>query len=102
MASEHDRIRTLAGRVRWLDRYRRLIAIGAAIVSAPLLILELSSVLGAEWPEMHATLLSIMCGVILWWIVEVALVWLTAVWETECDRLIRDRGVPPARVVLRK
>jgi hypothetical protein len=38
----------------------------------------------------------------LWWVVEVALVWLTAVWETECDRLMRDNGVPPARVVIRK
>ena len=102
MADDVERIHTLAGRVRWLDRYRRFLAISAAVIAAPVLTVELGTVLGTEWPEMHATLLGLMLGVMLWWFVEVALVWITAVWETECDRLIRDRGMPPARIVLRK
>ena len=57
------------------------------------------SVLLADWPEMHATLLSLMVGVIVWWILEVAMIYLTALWETEHDRLIRDRGLPRAIVV---
>jgi len=39
-------------------------------------------------------------GVIVWWTIEVGLVHLTALWETEHDRLIRDRGLPRT-VVLR-
>jgi hypothetical protein len=34
--------------------------------------------------------------VIVWWIIEVGLVYVTAVWETEHDRLVRDRGLPCA------
>ena len=94
------RIETLAARVRWLDRYRRSVALTAAIVIAPFLIAELAGVLGADWPEMHATLLSLMLGVIVWWIIEVGLVYLTALWETEHERLVRDRGLP--RAILHK
>jgi hypothetical protein len=86
----------LAARVRWLDRYRRSVAILAATIVAPLLIAEVADVLGAEWPEMHATLLSVMLGIIVWWIIEVGLVYVTALWETEHDRLLRDRGLPRA------
>jgi len=42
-------------------------------------------VLGAEWPQIHATVLSVMLGVIVWWVIEVGLVYLTALWETEHD-----------------
>ena len=61
-----------------------------------------SWVFGADWPVFHARLLAIMVGVIAWWLVEVALAWVTALWETEADRLLRDRGLPPMRVVRRK
>jgi len=93
---------TLAARVRWLDRYRRWIALSAAALTAPLLIAQLGDLLGAEWPQLHATLLSLMLGVIVWWIVEVGLVYVTAVWETEHDRLVRDRGLPRAILRLRR
>jgi hypothetical protein len=99
MADDSERIVTLAGRVRWLDRHRRLIAIAAAALTAPLIMAVLDQVLGTDWPEMHATLLMLMIGVMLWWFVEVGLVWITAVWETEYDRMIRDRGMPVARLV---
>jgi hypothetical protein len=90
------RVDQLAARVRWLDRYRRALAISAAAMIAPILIAQVAGVLGADWPEIHATVLSVMLGVIVWWVVEVGLVYVTALWETEHDRLIRDRGLPRA------
>ena len=102
MADDVERMNTLAGRVRWLDRYRRVAAISIAALAAPPIMAVLDQVLGTDWPEMHATLLMLMLGVMLWWFVEVALVWITAVWEAEYDRLLRDRGMPPARLVVRK
>lgn len=90
------RVDRLAARVRWLDRYRRFTAISAAALIAPVLIAQVADVLGADWPRIHATVLSIMLGVIVWWVIEVGLVYVTALWETEHDRLIRDRGLPRA------
>src|SRR5215510_5269511 len=94
------RVDQLAARVRWLDRYRRILAISAATMIAPILIAHVAAVLGADWPQIHATVLSVMLGVIVWWIIEVGLVYVTALWETEHDRLVRDRGLP--RAILRK
>ena len=34
----HQRVDQLAARVRWLDRYRRMLAISAAAIVAPILI----------------------------------------------------------------
>jgi hypothetical protein len=94
-----DRIEVLARRVRWLDCYRRGIAIGIAIVLAPFVIHELSSFLGVEWPQFHATLLTLVACVFAWWMIEVGLAWMAALWETECDRLTRDRGLPRAELL---
>lgn len=96
------RIESLAWRVRWLDRYRRLIAIAAAVMFAPIVIAKLSVALGAEWPRMHATALGAMVGVGVWCIVEIVLAWVTAVWETDLSLLLRDRGLPRAYVYVRK
>jgi hypothetical protein len=92
----HRRVDQLAARVRWLDRYRRFMAISAAAVIAPVLIAQVAGVLGADWPQIHATVLSVMLGVIVWWVIEVGLVYVTALWETEHDRLLRERGLPRA------
>ncbi|HET7504470.1 MAG TPA: hypothetical protein VFK02_25790 [Kofleriaceae bacterium] len=92
------RIDQLAHRVRWLDRYRRMLAVAAAAVISPILIARLAAQLGAEWPQMHVTMLTGMLGVIVWWIVEVGLVYVTALWETEYYRLANDRGLPRAIV----
>ncbi len=100
MSNRPSRTELLTSRVRWLDRYRRGVAIIAAIVISPLLVAQLIAGLGGEWPEIHATLLSLMLGVMVWCVVEVALVWVTAWWATECDRLLRDRGLP--RAIVRK
>lgn len=86
--------------MRWLDRFRRWIAISAATIVSPLLIARVADALGADWPQIHATVLSVMLGVIVWWVIEVGLVYITALWETEHDRLLREHGLPRA-VVLR-
>jgi polyferredoxin len=92
----HRRVDQLAARVRWLDRHRRLLAISAAALVSPILIAQVAEVLGADWPQIHATVLSVMLGVIVWWVIEVGLIYVTALWETEHDRLLRERGLPRA------
>src|ERR1043165_6449293 len=91
-----QRVDQLAARVRWLDRYRRILAISAATMIAPILIAQVAAVLGADWPHIHATILSVMLGVIVWWVIEVGLVYVTALWENEQDRLLRARALPRA------
>jgi hypothetical protein len=86
--------------VRWLDRHRRVVSLAAAALIAPALMCQVAEALGTDWPPVHATLLAVMLGVIAWWLVEVGLVYVTALWETEHDRLVRDRGLP--RAVLHK
>ncbi|HUS32934.1 MAG TPA: hypothetical protein VMZ53_30740 [Kofleriaceae bacterium] len=90
---------TLGRRVRWLDRYRRTIAIALAVVALPLIMLELGELLGNDWPGVHATMLAAMLSFCSWWLIEVALAWMTAVWETEYDRRLRERGLPRARLL---
>ena len=96
MTDRPTRIDLLAKRVSWLDRRRRVLAIVGAVILTLLLGWKLSGSL-ADGPTMF---LGLTVGVILWWVVELGLVWLTALWETECAQLIRDRGLP--RAVLRK
>lgn len=91
----------LGRRVRWLDRHRRTIAIIAAVAFAPFCLVMLPRWLGSEWPEAHVWMLSTLASVMTWWVVEVALAWQAALWETEYDQLRHDRGLPPARVVRR-
>lgn len=96
-----DRAEVLVRRVRWLDRYRRWIAVSGAAVLAAVMIFATSWLFGDDWPVFHARLLAIFGAVLGWWLIEVALAWVTAVWETQADRLLRDRGLPPMRVVKR-
>jgi hypothetical protein len=91
----------LGRRVRWLDRYRRSIAVTCALVFGPYCFVEMGRLLGSQWPEAHLWLLTICASMITWWVVEVALAWQTAVWETQYDRLRGERGLPAARVVRR-
>jgi len=93
---------SLGRRVRWLDRYRRTVAVALAIVSTPFVIFEITELLGDDWPGFHATALAMLLSFFAWWMIEVALAWVTAVWETEYDRRLRDRGLPRAQVIMRK
>jgi hypothetical protein len=90
------RVDVLAARVGWLDRHRRTLSLAAAAVVAPILMAQVAEALGTDWPPVHAALLAVMLGVIAWWLIEVSLVYVTALWETEHDRLLRDRGLPRA------
>ena len=96
-----DRADVLAARVRWLDQHRRHTAIAVALLLAVAATVFTRWIFGPDWPLFHARLVAVMGGVITWWIVEVALAWITAIWETEADRLRSDRGLPPMRVVKR-
>ena len=96
-----NRVDQLAGRVRWLDRYRRALAVIATLVITPLLVYKFEQVVGDDWPEAHVWMLSIMLALTTWWVTEVALAGVAAVWETEHDRLARSPGLPIARVVRR-
>ncbi len=96
-----DRAEELARRVRWLDAHRRHVAIAVAFLAAVILTAFAHWIFGADWPMFHARLVAVMAGVITWWVVEVALAWITALWETEADRLRNERGLPPMRVVKR-
>ncbi|MEO8705646.1 MAG: hypothetical protein ABI867_36785 [Kofleriaceae bacterium] len=100
MSRELSRIQKLAWRVGWLDRHRRMVAVVCATIIGMMLLGTLDETAGADWPQIHATLLSAMVGMVVWCVIEVGLVWLTALWETECARLIGDRGLP--RAVVRK
>jgi hypothetical protein len=97
-----ERTDVLGRRVRWLDRYRRRVAIGISIVMTPILELALKSWLGRDWPNVHAWMLAITIGISSWWLIEVGLAWQTAVWETEYDTRLRDHGLPRAEIVVRK
>ena len=97
-----SRIQRLARRVGWLDRYRRTLAVGIAVVLSVMMIMRLRDELGSDWPQMHATLLGVMLGAIVWCLAEIGLAWVTALWETECHRLMRQGELPAARLVIRK
>jgi len=93
-----SRATRLAARVRWLDRYRRRLAIAVSAAISPFLIAQIGDLLGADWPGVHATALAVTLGVIVWWVVELCLVYVTALWETEHASLVRSDGLPRASV----
>jgi len=97
-----DRIHQLNARVRWFDRYRRFLSIATAVVIAPILIAEINVVLGAQWPLIHGAAMSVMLGVAVWWVAEVCLAWMIAIWETESDNLARATGLPRAEIYQRR
>lgn len=88
----------LSRRVRWLDRYRRILAIGTAIAVTTFVIVTLADAFGPAWPQFHAVMLGLVIGFFAWIALEVSFAWLTALWETEAVLLVRDRGLPLAVV----
>lgn len=70
-------------------------------MAAPLVLGQLAQALGADWPTMHAAMLAIMFGAIVWVVTETVLAALTAVWETEHAALQRAAPLPQARVFRR-
>jgi hypothetical protein len=90
----------LASRVRWLERHRRRIAIGLALVCTAFLLVALPHLLDSAWPLFHARLMAIVAGLVLAFVIEIALAGLLAWWELQLARAERSRGLP--RATLRK
>jgi hypothetical protein len=94
-----ERIDVLSRRVRWLERYRRLVALACALALSPLIYVRLETFLGADWPGVHTTALTGVGTVLAWWTIEVALAWITAIYETEHYRLLGERFLPRAQLL---
>lgn len=92
-----DRIQILEQRVRWLDSYRRPISVVLALVLGVVVHRGLIPLLGDEW--VLRTIAATPVAAVAWWLIEVALAWVIAIWETEHDRLVRERGLPQARLL---
>jgi hypothetical protein len=97
MIEGDDRLTRLDARVRWLDRYRRTVAISFAGALAPIIWFSLSP----AWPRAHGIALVIALAVTAWWISEVVLGVVLSAWETEANMIARDKGLPRATVVVR-
>jgi hypothetical protein len=91
-----ERLEQLAARVVWLDRYRRVVAIGVAMILAPLLLSDFTD----AWPQFFRGAMYVSSGALLWWLTETVLAAATALFETEAEQLARDRGLP--RAIVRK
>ena len=100
MVVSPERIGKLTSRVRWLDRYRHVFAVIAALILTRFVCLQLADVLEADWDELQVLVYSGIVGVGLWWAAEVVFAYLTALWETELCRLTREPYVP--RAILRR
>jgi hypothetical protein len=97
-----DRLEQLAHRVRWLDRYRRKLAVLAALVLSPLAIAWLARDLNGDWTRLQLTLTAGVIAPVTWWIAELTFAWRAASWETEHAQLSRERGLPRAELLRRK
>ena len=83
------RIQLLAGRVRWLDRHRRKVAILIAASFAAFGVVALPAIIG--W-------IAVPAAVVLALVIEVGLAAVLAVWETQHAHLLADRGLPRAEL----
>ncbi len=102
MSDAPDRLEQLARRVRWLDRYRRTLAVLAALVLSPLAIAWLARDLNGEWTRLQLTLTAGVIAPVTWWIAELTFAWRAASWETEHSQLSRECGLPRAELLRRK
>lgn len=96
--ARRERVDVLGERVRWLDRYRRSVAIGLAALLFLVMLLRVHALFGSN----VGVLASALVASVAWWLIEVGLAWLTALWETEYVQLVRDKGLPRAELILRK
>ena len=85
--------------MRWFERRRRLISTTAAFCAGIYLWFTLPAVLGADWPLFHARLMAILGGLVVAFMIEVALAAMIAWWEVQLSRGARDPKLP--RAVLR-
>ena len=96
------RLRRLARRVHWVDRYRRTITLAIAACAVVFLFIALPRVLGSDWPVFHARLMAIVAGLVLAFAIEVGLAGVLAWWELQIDRLQRRESQVPRATLRRK
>jgi len=89
----------LAARTRWLERYRRLIAIPASLILWVATASHLSLLFGGDGVNALSLTVSVMPAVVCWWLIETVFAWMMAAWEFEHDKLARDLGLPVARLL---
>lgn len=101
--SEQERVRLLAARVMWLDRYRRVISVVFGLAVFAWLAHAFDREAGAHDDVLGVVgmMLAVMCAAMTWWLAEVGFAWVAALWDHEHDVLSRARGVPRARVIRR-
>lgn len=97
-----DRMEILAKRVRWLDRYRRALSIPIAIGIWIAIARYLAALFEGNWPGIIPGATAGLFAIAAWWIVEIGFAWMIALWETEHDKLSRDRGLPRAELLPRR
>ncbi len=96
-----EREDVLDRRVRWLDRWRRVLAVGVGALIAVLLGRELAEVMDTELRSVTIGV-TLTIGLVSWLVFEVALASVTALWESELDRLLDLRGMPRAELHSRR
>lgn len=89
-----ERLDQLVHRVRWLDRYRRPLAIALGLAASIGLYVGVSS----EWPQAPAAGVLFATTWLAWWLGEIVLAGLAALWETEANELSRTKNLPRAIV----
>ena len=97
-----DRLDVLARRVRWFDRYRRALSIVIAIAVWVVVSRKLSAYFDVKWPNVLAGIVSALVAMLAWAFIEAGFAWVLALWETEHDRISRDRGLPRASLLRRR
>ena len=98
--SESEQLRRLAGRINWLDRYRRPLAILLAAIAAPVVMWWVTGQMPTEWPGAHMGAIAIAVAVFAWYGIETFLGLVIAVWETDYSKATRREGMP--RAILRR
>ncbi len=84
----------IARRLRWLDQYRRKIALVVAGAITLLGVFTLPVELGVDC----ARLMAVAAGIVLALVIDVGLAGLLAVWETKHERMLATRGLPRAEL----
>jgi hypothetical protein len=91
---------TLARRIRWLDRNRRRLAIGIALlVIAPVVVMS------CVWwtpPKLYAAFLTIQMAALSWYGIETALRVVQSIWETSHRALAGTVQLPRAVIFGRR
>jgi peptidoglycan biosynthesis protein MviN/MurJ (putative lipid II flippase) len=101
MSESDAQLERLAGRINWLDRYRRALSILLAAIAAPLIIWWISGQLPTEWPGAHFGAIAVAVAAVAWYGIETFFGFVIAVWETDYAKATRT-GMPRAQLLRRR